>query len=334
MALLALLLKRKRPVSKAEIRRGIPDYARASAATFDRIFERDKKELREMGIDLRVMTVDGGREITDPREAARYQAQEIGYTIDREQYFLPQIDFEPGEWALISLALSLSNFGGRKDGGVWENLRTKLGCLRPPGLRPVFDDLAIASGTEKYEEQKFLPIIEEAITKSRSLDIEYYSIGRDQQSRRRVDPYLLLLYSGHWYLVGYCHLRQEVRMFKASRILKVKPGKENSYSLPEDFDRQAYLQRKPWELPVHQPYTVTLGLYPETAWLMKQELGPRTNLSPDGLEASFAVSNEPALVRWLCANCDRAVVKQPRELGEKVLKILDALAKEYDHGQV
>jgi len=79
---------------------------------------------------------------------------------------------------------------------------------------------------------------------------------------------------------------------------------------------------------------VALKLDPETAWLVRQELGSRASLSPDGLEANFEVSNEPALVRWLCANCDRVAVKHPRQLAEKVSGILDSLTEEYGHGQI
>ncbi|HBE72508.1 MAG TPA: hypothetical protein DDW31_00100 [candidate division Zixibacteria bacterium] len=339
LSLIALLLKRSRPVSKAEIRQGIPDYRMASAATFDRTFERDKRELREMGIVLHVRSVADGREITDPREAARHRAEEIGYTIDRDEYYLPQIDFTPEEWAVLSLAYSGAGRQGK--GAETSGLAAKMGCLRPgwggagAGEKALAPPLAGLAGSrpDAGGERRLLGILQEAIGRGRRLALDYYAIERNQRSKRTVDPYLLAMSSGMWYLIGYCHLRKAVRTFKVSRIRSARPsGTDNSFAVPGGFDGASYLERKAWEFPVHEPVEAVVSVNPEEAWLVRQHLGGRASWSPDGRRASVPVSNREPFLRWACANCDRAKIESPKELAGEIGALLDKVERRYRHG--
>lgn len=334
LSLIALLLKRTRPVSKAEIRQGISDYRKASAATFDRTFERDKRELREMGIILHVRSVADGRELQEAGGAAGLRAEDIGYSIDREEYYLPQIDFTPEEWAILWLALSGLGRQG-KDDEVRE-LSAKLGCLRPGGLGEMSSPsiAGLASGrADAVREQRLLGTIQEAVGRGRRLALEYRGIERNQTTKRTVDPYLLSMNSGMWYLIGWCHLRKAVRTFKISRIISAKPsGPDNSFTIPGDFDRSSYLERKAWEFPVHEPVEAVVGVEPGEAWMVRHQLGGRARWSPDGSKASVWVSNRAPFVRWACANCDRARIELPEELSAEVEGLLETVERRYRHG--
>jgi proteasome accessory factor B len=338
LSLIALLLKRSRPVSKAEIRQGIPDYRQASAATFDRTFERDKRELREMGIIIHVRAVEDNREIADPREAARYRAEDIGYAIDREEYYLPQIDFTPEEWAILSLAYSGSGRQGK--GAEAVGLEAKMGCLRPGwGGAGVGEKsqafLAGLAGSrpDAGRERRLLGVLQEAIGHGRRLKLDYYAIERNQRSKRTVDPYLLAMSSGMWYLIGYCHLRKAVRTFKVSRIRSARPfGTDDSFVVPDGFDGASYLERKAWEFPVHDPLEVVISVNREEAWLVRHQLGGRARWSPDGHRASVLVSNRAPFVRWACANCDRAKIESPKDMAEEIGALLERVEGRYRHG--
>lgn len=332
LSLIALLLKRSRPVSKAEIRQGIPDYRQASAATFDRTFERDKKELRELGIVLHLRRVEDGREISEAGGASGLRAEDVGYAIDRDEYYLPQIDLDPEEWAILSLALSSL---GRKDGEQEAaELSAKLGCLRPSVRGPDGGGVAVAgSQADAARERRLLGIIQEAMGRGRRLALEYRGIERNQTTRRTVDPYLLSMNSGMWYLVGWCHLRKAVRTFKISRIKSAKPlGPDNSFTIPGDFDRSSYLERKAWEFPVHQPVEAVLAVQPDEAWMVRHQLGGRARWSEDGRRVSVWVSNREPFIRWACANCDRARIESPKELALEAEGIMDMLERRYRHG--
>src|SRR6476619_8169472 len=91
--LVICLLYTRNPLSKAKIRDAVPQYgSTASHEAFDRMFERDKDELRELGIPL--VTEDIGGVWDD----------EVGYRIDQREYALPDIEFEPDELAVLGLA--------------------------------------------------------------------------------------------------------------------------------------------------------------------------------------------------------------------------------------
>ena len=91
--LVLVLLYTRRPMSKAQIRRLVPQYGQsASTEAFERMFERDKDELRELGIPLVTQDIDPLHE------------DEPGYRIDQREYALPDIAFEPDELAVLGLA--------------------------------------------------------------------------------------------------------------------------------------------------------------------------------------------------------------------------------------
>ena len=91
--LVICLLYTRKPLSKAKIRDAVPQYgSSASDEAFDRMFERDKDELRELGIPL----------VTEPYDILF--DDEPGYRIDRREYALPEISFAPDELAVLGLA--------------------------------------------------------------------------------------------------------------------------------------------------------------------------------------------------------------------------------------
>ena len=82
--------------------------------------------------------------------------------------------------------------------------------------------------------------IQDALMERRRLRLRYYSMSRDEVSDRRVDPYHLTLYAGGFYLVGYCHLRQAVRIFAVERIRECEVLAVR-FDVPEKFDVEKYL---------------------------------------------------------------------------------------------
>src|SRR5690606_8621115 len=83
--LVLALLSTRQPLSRARIRLAVPDYADGSDEAFERMFERDKDELRALGIPLRTEPIDP------------FFDDEPGYRIDQREYALPQIELEPDE---------------------------------------------------------------------------------------------------------------------------------------------------------------------------------------------------------------------------------------------
>src|SRR5262245_44103587 len=85
-----------------------------------------------------------------------------------------------------------------------------------------------------------LPALQEAVVQRRTVRIRYYSYQRDEETQRLVDPYYLAYFNGGLYLVGYCHLRQEMRVFAVERIRQVN-ALTRRFEIPLGFDVKQYL---------------------------------------------------------------------------------------------
>jgi predicted DNA-binding transcriptional regulator YafY len=83
--------------------------------------------------------------------------------------------------------------------------------------------------------------IQGALMERRRLRLRYYSMSRDEVTDRRVDPYHLTLHAGGFYLVGYCHLRQAMRIFAIERIRECE-ALAARFNMPETFDVEKYLE--------------------------------------------------------------------------------------------
>jgi predicted DNA-binding transcriptional regulator YafY len=332
LELVGLLLKHRSPVGKEEIRKAIPDYTALKGPSFDRTFERDKSELRSLGIPVKAYSIEDRQEIATAAQAAKLKADEIGYLIDREEYYLQDIDFTSEEWAAISLVGSLSqpDPSGRDDD--LKSLLQKIGCLRAAG-RPGQSGAGIspARRAEASAEDKVLPGLQQAAREHVTVEFSYHTISRDSTEKRKADPYLLLYNTGVWYLVAHCHKRQGVRTFKVSRISDLKLlMKTPRFSLPPGFEKERYSGRKAWELGGDRPLDVLLKADPRQAWLVRRDLGPNAVWEQKTGRARLPVNNPEPFIRWAAANCDRVLILEPKELADGVEQRVKEMLNKYN----
>lgn len=87
-----------------------------------------------------------------------------------------------------------------------------------------------------------LNAISKAVSGHNPIEITYHVLARDEITKRRVDPYGLTFRLGTWYIIGLCHLREEVRTFAVDRIRGMRVVNEH-FKYPKDFDLEEYLER-------------------------------------------------------------------------------------------
>ncbi|KKM11145.1 hypothetical protein SY88_10105, partial [Clostridiales bacterium PH28_bin88] len=133
------------------------------------------------------------------------------------------------------------------------------------------------------------------------------------------DPYTLLPYLRSWYLVGMCHLRGEIRMFKVGRIQRIARTGER-FDFPEEFDLAGYLGQT-WGLlrgEAGEPEPVVVEFSAEVAgWVRDEEWHPgqRVEETPDGrVRLCFHVGITPELRRWALGFGRHARVLRPESL--------------------
>ena len=98
---------------------------------------------------------------------------------------------------------------------------------------------------------------------------------RDEVSDRKVDPYHLVFRSGQFYLIGHSHERDEVRVFRLSRIqgkVSYATKAEHDFSPPEDFDRRDYASRADWQMGEIEG-TAKVFVRERIAWLVERDFG-------------------------------------------------------------
>ena len=93
----------------------------------------------------------------------------------------------------------------------------------------------------KRERRASLDRLTQAIAQGRTVQVRYFSVSRGRTGRREIDPYRLWSAPGGLYLVGYCHLRKNIRLFPMQRIRSVTTT-DHPYQMPLAVDLDAYLR--------------------------------------------------------------------------------------------
>ena len=194
--LVICLLGSRRPVSRAALREGIPGYGdAASDDAFERMFERDKDELRQMGIPIDTIV--------------NSQGEVEGYLIDEDAYAMPAIDFDASERAVLGLAARVWSEAAlaAEAGAALRKIEAATGDRWSPLLpgRP-------GPGEEA------LPLRWEAIRSRTVVRFDYLARGRAAVEERIVEPWATAYRGGAWYLVGRSRERDAGRVFRLSRI--------------------------------------------------------------------------------------------------------------------
>ncbi|EEM89449.1 Transcriptional regulator, DeoR [Bacillus thuringiensis serovar pulsiensis BGSC 4CC1] len=94
--------------------------------------------------------------------------------------------------------------------------------------------LEVISRLSSLSIETFLKELEQAVADGYSVKILYYKSGEKQLNYRLVDPYRIIYWNNKWYVIGFCHLRNDIRSFRVDRIESLMQT-ENKFNQPEDF---------------------------------------------------------------------------------------------------
>jgi proteasome accessory factor B len=206
LSIVVLLLSTRRYLTAEEIRRAVIGYPDQDEA-FKRMFERDKDELRELGIPLEMRPVS-------PLD------DEQGYRIPRQDYELPEIHLTADEAAVLGIAARVwrsAELSGAAAGAV---LKLKAAGLTADGEVQADDGTGPLPGIEPRlttQEPAFGPLWE-AVRDHRPVTFHYRAAGRTDMTRRTLEPWGVVSRRGHWYVAGHDRGRDDTRVFRMSRI--------------------------------------------------------------------------------------------------------------------
>lgn len=305
--LTAVLLDTPRPLSAEELRQKVDGYPPPGSA-FHRTFERDKDDLRVLGIPLRVERVPA----TDPPVD--------GYRIAADDYYLPDPGLDPDELA----ALHLATLAVRMDGLTDQEAIWKLGGLGAddPTLAQAPADPAGTVVANLPTDPALIPIFQ-AISEKRAVRFLY------RDTERLVEPWRLDFHRGRWYLTGYDRARQGERNFRLDRIDgSVERTEEPARSAPQTASSAGPLAA--WEIGEEDQVIAKLLVDESRTETATRQLGPAVaaEAQPDGsMIYTVPVVKYDAFRTFVLGFLEHAELLEPQEWRDDIIGWLQALTE-------
>lgn len=327
LSLVALLMAKKgRRVDARTVRWNVEGYGHddVSWETFTRNFHRDRDELSRLGIDI------------------KHQRDEFGegdvYWLPPENYFLPAVDFSREELAALNACLYLleGQFAYSR------LLRLALVGLALGTGNPLDDpdtgSYSVNLLSSGYDESVAVrqKEIENAISRRKTIVFDYHALAKDRVEKRTVDPYGTMVTQGDWYMVGYSHEREDLRVFKLRRIqgkIRMKTRSDHDFEIPADFRIGGFTGLRPWQLGQVQGEAV-IEFSPRLGWWAKDNY-PRcgaVEMNEDGSARLVTDFSDPdSLCRHVLGFGADARLVAPASLRNRMISALKRIEK--DHAQ-
>jgi proteasome accessory factor B len=288
--LLALLLDTRVPLTRDEIVREVSGYP-APITAYRRAFERDKETLRAMGVPITTEALGDGTE--------------VGYRVDPNEYYLPDLGLTSEETAALRVAVSAISLGSQRSVGVGALM--KLGGVGEEPVAPIAS-LPIAPA---------LATLFEAFRKRAVVTFTH------RGKQRTVEPWGLSSKRGQWYLVGYDRDRNALRAFRADRIEdEVIVGEPDAFETPANFRPEEHVEARPWLLGDDTPITARVLVDRGHEEAMLTELGPDATVvattSDGGTIVELSVTNRAAFRTFVLGFLEHAEVLEPAELRAEI----------------
>jgi len=317
LSLVAFLMAERRALTARDIKSCVEGYSEMSDEAFARRFYSDRSELVALGIPLQ-------------SQRDEFTGEEL-YTLRSEQYFLPALELSDEELAALQTSLFLLE----GQFAYAEPLRLALQNLalgRPaPAQPPTESAMTVNVQGHDYSPEMpgWLTKLDSAISKQRTVKFRYWSIGRDEESERTVNPYALFSDNGVWYMVGRDLGRDDIRTFRVSRIrgeITFATRRERDFRVPQDFDPNSYRGRPPWQLG-ELGGEARIEVRGDTAWWVERSYAGRGRVEDGVFVTDYADLGQ--LTSWILRQDGRARPLEPSGLVDAVGAALALVAERH-----
>jgi predicted DNA-binding transcriptional regulator YafY len=189
----------------------------------------------------------------------------------------------------------------------------------------------VATGMNRSDLKALTPTLEKlrrAIREHRSLEMKYQSNQVPHPTQRRIDPYALVHRWGWWYVVGFCHLRDDVRTFRVDRIAEISLS-DTTFSIPPEFDLQAHLKN---EFQAQPQVKAKLKVDADATWLFKGNLSYWESIK-EQTDGSLIVTFSAPALEWAASTAlaygPAVEVLEPPELRQMMMEWLQVTSAKY-----
>ncbi|MCH5642792.1 MULTISPECIES: YafY family protein [unclassified Gordonia (in: high G+C Gram-positive bacteria)] len=315
--LVICLLATRQFVTAEYIRHNVAGYSDEgqSPEAFNRMFERDKTELRDLGIPL----ITGRSPMSGSAE---------GYRINRDSYELPEVSLDAQEAATIAMAAAL-----------WDTpevstlSQTAVLKLRAAGI-PVRteDELGISSGgaARSMGSEVVIGALLAAVDAGQAVEFTHRSGSASAPATRTVEPWGVVTHRGRWYVVGHDRDRAATRTFRLSRISDLRSvGPSGAVKVPAGTDLQQIVSAAVDAAAGTDGRTARIWVATDrAAGLRRLAVGsePGDYDGEPGDVLTVDIRSLSTLTRMVLGVGSGAVVLEPPELRDQVVAGLDRLS--------
>ncbi len=311
LGLVVCLLSTSRYLTADQIRQAVPGYPEQDEL-FKRMFERDKEDLRDLGVPLETG-------LNHPFD------DDPGYRIRQQAYELPELRLEADEAAVLGLAARVwqrAELAGAAAGAL---LKLRAAGMDAADEQPAPQAIEPRLGTP---EPAFGPLWE-AVRDRRPVTFSHRAAGRSEPQRRELEPWGVVNRHGRWYVAGWDRGRDDTRVFRLGRIAGAVKfcGPPGSVTVPDGADVRELV--RDWDSAPREHTAVLrvrsgtgVGLRQHAVSVRADETGPpgwdlvTTRFADVGSFADYAASFGPD-----------AVILDPPDLREAVIaRLKGALA--------
>ena len=294
------LMDASRPLRFGHIRERVPGYAQGDAESARRMFERDKEDLRSIGVPVDTVALDASE-------------ADWGYRIDPRRYALPAVDLSGAEIAALSLAIAATGEESVRVGVA------KLAARAPDAPEVTTPSTHVALGTPTGVAAVADPLVEHRAVTFR------YRDGLGVETDRTVDPYGVALSHGAWYLVGFDHDRDDLRVFRIDRVVGdiVAVGAAGQFDRPDGFDIATEVDR-----PLRGEVDALLAVAPDATWRALRRGGVVRSTRDDGWSiVELSRAHADRVVALALSLGPDAELLEPIELRDDVVRRLKDLIR-------
>jgi proteasome accessory factor B len=220
LGLVVCLLSTRRYLTAEQIREAVPGYPEQDDL-FKRMFERDKEDLRELGVPLETG-------LNHPFD------DDPGYRIRQQAYELPELRLEADEAAVLGLAARVWQRAALEGAAAGALLKLRAAGIDAVDEHPAQQDIEPRLGTP----EPAFGLLWEAVRDRRPVTFSHRAAGRSEPQRRELEPWGVVNWHGRWYVAGWDRGRAATRVFRLGRIAGAVKfcGPAGSVTVPDGAD--------------------------------------------------------------------------------------------------
>ena len=338
--LIALLVSRHYPLSRAQIWDAVEGYRTQAQdsddhASLRRMFERDKKELLQLGFPLSVEDDP----LAEPGEQQRYRLSHRDFYLPYLRLIREGAELEARPKNSTTPPASLPAEDAWRVAEALDAYRLNPDLPRADAAESAFRKLTfdLASPESEFgsaplilssdddEARERVERLGDAVRQRQRVRFDYHSIGRDEIAQRSVEPWALLFKFNRWYLIARDVDRNARRTFRVSRMSELEVERETAAWAPPDLDLSEWTTAEAWSLPGDETTETIVDVrltFPRSLWANRNDRGQLIDTRGGGTTVRrFTVRSIEPFLRWLLSFGREVEIEAP----ETVARALDEL---------